>query len=254
MAAGSAVLSGGVAYSLLAALLGAPPAMFISALALSLTAGVALAYVGWAPVDLEAPGVVVVRRRLLPPQRYELSELVEFVDVTSVEWYLAARRIPGLLVVVLATLAASAAAFAWGYLKSLPPAAAVPAAALSAVCFSSVEVSTLISPGLGQRRGRGDRPIVATCLLLLIGGVATLAWSLSSGVTPERMAAAGPMTGIGVAGILKSLIGDPGPWRGSVFRLGFQDGRVVYVRALTGEDAAKLREALREAIERAEAA
>ncbi len=254
MAAGGAALSGGVVYSLMAALLGSPPATFISALALSLTVGAALAYLGWAPADLEPPGLLVVRRRLLPPGRYDLSELVEFVDVTSVEWYLALRRIPGLLAAVLSTLAAAAAAFAWGYLRSLPPAAAVPAAALSALCFSSVEFSTLISPGLGLRRGQSDRLIGAACLLLLLGGIAVLAWSLWGGTTLEKMTAAGPMAGIGVAGTLKGLLGVSRPGYRSVFRLGFQDGRLVYVMALTEKDAANLREALMEAVAHAKAA
>ncbi|MDK2373011.1 MAG: hypothetical protein QI197_06515, partial [Candidatus Korarchaeota archaeon] len=119
-AIGGAVSSGGFVFSLLSAMLGAPLSRSLSYLALSLGIGIVFLALSTARVYVE-DAYILVKGRLLPPERYQLSSLAEFIDLTSVERFVALHRIPGLLLSTASNLIATTAAFLWAYLKTLPP-------------------------------------------------------------------------------------------------------------------------------------
>lgn len=248
-AVGSAISSGGVVFSFLSAILGASLSETFLYLALFLGSGIVLAALSTARVHVE-DACMVVKRRILPPERYPLSSLVEFVDLASIEWFVALLRIPGLLLITASSLIATTTAFLWAYLRALSLPLAVIGAVLSGICFSSLEISTLISPGLGGSRP-DNRLIVIASLALLAMGIPML-WDFpTASLSLERMAAAGSMMGMGLAGMINTLLGRSSI-RGRVFRLRFLGGQLIYVSALTSEEATSFKRMVMEAIKNAE--
>lgn len=247
-AVGGAISSGGVVFSLLSAMLGASLSRSLSYLTLSLGIGIILLALSTARVYLE-DSYILVKGRLLPTERYQLSSLVEFIDLTSVKWFVALRRIPGLLMSTASNLMATTAAFLWAYLKALPPTLAVIGAVLSGICFVSLEISVLISPSLGRNQ-LDNRFIGISSLATLIMGISVLVQGFP-GDSLERMAAAGSMTGVGLAGMINALLSRSSTW-GRVFRLRFSGGRLIYVSLPSLDDAISFKRTVMEAIKNAE--
>ncbi len=170
---------------------------------------------------------------------------MKFIDLTSVERFVALHRIPGLLLSTASNLIATTAAFLWAYLKTLPPILAVIGAVLSGICFISLEISMLISPTLG--RGQLDNRFIGIAsLATLIMGLSVLVQGLPS-ISLERMAAAGSMTGVGLSSMINTLLGRSSAW-GSVFRLRFSGDRLIYVSIPSIEEALSFKRTVMEAV------
>ena len=231
----SSISSGGLIYSLMTA----PSDLGRATIALfsALVVGVALAYLSRAEVEV-GDGEVVVRGPLYS-RRYGLGDVVEFVDIGSIEDYDTLVRIPGLTLTTVLSLAVATAVFSWGYSSALPILLALPAALLSGICFLSLEMSILLSPSLGIRRRSGGKLILATSAALIVMGA--LLVTSPGGASENAAFAAGSMVGLGIGGALEGLIG-PSPW-GWVFKLAW-DEETIYVLAYDEAAARRFKEEL----------
>ena len=181
----------------------------------------------------------MVVRGPLYSRRYGLGDVVEFVDIGSIEDYDTLVRIPGLTLTTVLSLAVATAVFSWGYSSALPITLALPAALLSGICFLSLEMSILLSPSLGIRRRSGGKLILATSAALIVMGA--LLVTSPGGVSGNGAFAAGSMVGLGIGGALEGLIW-PSPW-GWVYKLAWDD-ETIYVLAYDETAARRFKEEL----------
>jgi len=223
---GSALGTGGIVYSLLAPIYGETLKEVALWLLLGLGTVVTAGYLARGEVEFNGNRLMI---KGLLSREYKLNDLVEFVDVTSVENYLPLKGIPGLTLLTFANFVASFLAFYWWYRLELSG-LSVPLALMSSASFLSIEMSGLLSYGFRGSEGVDWAFSLLGVTLILAGGLALA----------NDLRVSGPLTGLGIAALIQRAF--KRDW--SVFKLKFQDGSSIYLITTKPDLARRVREGL----------